>query len=616
MKKLLFIITITVATISAFAQQIKCGGFSPSTIVPGETSKYTIILENLRGSIDYSAIPLPKGLKIVGTSTSHKISIVNGRRSSQTELIYMVHASEEGKYTIREWHFEHNNKKYTIDSATLIVDKNATPQQEQEDEFAMGFPQMQNINNIHQAMRQMMGMPNSMYQQQQQAYQPRNLGKLSDHITLKLHMPQKKIYVGEALNCKLVFSYSKELANAGFKLKDFVPQINKSDAFDCILLNDKFSTKNDGEKNIISYDILVTPLKAGTYNLDFNAMGIFLCEVSDGFFSRVIPEKFETSTEDKQITVSELPQKNKPTSFNGAIGKFNITSVNVQPQAISEGEPCVVSLDIIGMGNFARVNAPQLEKSPDWKIYGAKTSFTDESNGMKYSGIKNFRYTIVPKKPDLTKTPQIEFSYFDPEKEQYQTIKLDGQDISVAPISKAKPTEQPQKKDDKVEPNFEKIIDSKDSAGNANLLKSPLFWIIQLLILLIAIAFIARKSKQLKLANDPIYAKRIKSQKQADYFLKKAEQACRNNDTTSFLENAHKAVQNALAANTDIESDAILLRQAKEIMNKNNFSQDDIDTVSTFFTGVDAINYGGLNKASIEPQLLIVKLKKIHSQLK
>ena len=627
MKKiLLYTLILATTTLTSLAVDIKGDGFSPNTIRPGETAKYTIILDGLRGSIDPSIIPMPQGLRIVGKSSSQRMSIVNGKMSSQTELVYSVYAQDEGDFTVPEWTIEHDNKKYRIPSAKLSVSKTA-PQQAQhqsnsffddEDEDPFGFP------SIFQRMR---NMQQSRLQRAQQAYQrqQQSLGKLSDHISLKLELPKGKIYVGEAIPCKLVFSCSKELVNNGFKLARMIPQVNKSDAFDCILLDDKSATKTDkdGEK-ITIFDILVTPLKAGSYNLDFNANGIFLQEMNvDPFFmsfggANQIP--FEISTEDKKITVSELPSENKPANFSGAIGKFSISQAKVEPNSISVGEPCVVTIELVGMGNFPRINAPQMINSNDWKTYGAKTSFTDESNGKQYVGIKNFRYTIVPKKPDLTKTPDIVFSYFDSEKNEYKTLTVDGASISVAPSGAPKPKEEPKPTvaDKKIEPNFEKIIETKQVAGHSNLFESPQFWIIQIVILAAVASFIFYKTRKLKLENDPVYAHRVKSLKKATYHLKLAKDAAGKNDTTTFLENARKTIQNALAATVPdlIESEAILLRQAKEIMLENGFTPDEIETVSTFFAGVDAINYGGLDKTSVDIQSLMSKLQKIHSQLK
>ena len=274
MKKILaYIITISLACIS-FAQQIKGGGFSPSTIRPNETAQYTIILEGLSGSVNPSAIPMPDGLQIVGTSSSRNVSITNGKMSTQTELIFTVLASKEGKFTVPEWKLEN----FKIEPATLVVDKNAPLQQRRQnamsildDDDMFGFPSaFQRIRNMQRT---------QMQQAQQMQQQQKSLGALKDYVSLKIQMPKEKIFVGEAIQCKLVFSYKKELVAEGIKLAKLMPMPNKSDAFDCTLLEDKYSANTNDEHQItISYDIIITPLKAGSYNLDFNAQGVFLQE--------------------------------------------------------------------------------------------------------------------------------------------------------------------------------------------------------------------------------------------------------------------------------------------------------------------------------------------------
>ena len=624
MKKYIsYILALVISTVGVFAQQIKSGGFSPDTIRPSETTKYIIILEELNGSIDASAIPMPDGLQIVGTSRSQKFSMVNGKTSNQTELIFIVRASKEGEFTVPEWSIEYDSKKFPIKPAKLKVDKNApiqTPARQSmlddDEEDIFGFP------SIFQRMRNSQAAQMRRIQQAQERQQ-QELGKLSDHISLKIETPKEKIYVGEAIPAKLVFSYSKTLASEGFKLARLLPQVNKSDAFDCTLFEDKFTTKTDEKDKItVSYDILLTPLKAGSYNLDFNAKGIFLQEYRlDSFFSmpfggtNQVP--FETSTEDQKLTIFPLPEENKPANFSGAVGKFSLSGIQVSPDSLTEGEPCIVSVDVVGMGNFARVNAPELEKSTNWKTYRPKSSFSDESNGMGYVGIKNFKYTIVPTKADIPKTPTLTFSYFDPEKNAYETLFAEGASVSVAPSGKPKAKIETTSTEKKSEPNFEKIITTKDAGGNANLFALPEFWLVQILILVAVVAFVAMRLKKLKIENDPAYAKKLIALKAVDKHLKQAQKAVSQNDVETFLDSARKAIQNAVASNSETcESEAILLNQAQEIMIESGISPEDIETVAVFFTAVDAINYGGFDKSSIDINKLSNALKRICKKLK
>ena len=609
-----FILALTFACIT-FAQQIKGGGFTPSTIRPDETTEYKIILEGLSGSLNPDAIPMPDGLQIVGTSSSRKISMTNNKTSSQTELIFIVRATKEGKFTVPEWKLEN----FKIASATLVVDKNAPEQQSRQpmmsmfgddDEDAFGFPSI--IQQMRNAQRAQMQRVQQMQQQQKQS-----LGELKNHISLKLQLPKEKIYVGEAIPCKLVFSFNKALDNEGVKLARLMPMANKSDAFDCTLHEDKYTTNSNDPKQIsISYEVLITPLKAGNYNLDFNANGVFeMNAFFNPFGARQLP--FEISTKDMKINVLPLPEENKPTSFSGAIGKFSVSDVKAEPDSLEKGEPTSVSLNVVGMGNFSRVNAPELKQSPDWKIYRPKASFSDESNGMGYIGVKHFKYTIVPTKADITSTPDFEFSFFDSEKGQYQTIAVKGTSVSVAPSGKVEPKQSKVQPQDPSKPNFDKIIKTKEAIGKADLLASPLFWIVQALILVALITFITMRVKSNTLRDNPELARKLECKKRIAIFLKSAQNSTDAKDAETFFNNARKALQNAIASvSTECESNSITLRQAEEILLEQGVDTSDLLAVVEIFNGADALAFGGLHNNDVNLQRLNSALKNICAQLK
>lgn len=622
MKKISTLIVITTAACCAWAQNITCGGFSPSQIRPDETATYTITMEGIRGALDADSIPMPDGLQIVGVSRSQKYSITNGKASSQTDTVFTVAASREGVFTVPEWTVEYKSKKYTIKPATLKVDKSA-PQQARsaaspfdDEEDAFGFPSMfRQLHNMRRA--QVANMQNAQHKQAE------NLGRLSDNIFLKIELPKQKIYVGEALPCRLVFSYNKALAAEGFKLARLFPQANKSDAFDCALHEDKFSTNtDDGDKISVSYEILITPLKAGKYNLDFNSKGVFLQEYRvDSFFSmpfgaaNQIP--FETSTKDMSVQVLPLPEKDKPADFAGAIGKFTMQNAKVEPDSVARGEPCVVSVEIMGMGNFARVNAPALEKSADWKTYRPKSTFADDDNSIGYVGIKTFKYTIVPNKADLTSTPKFSFSFFDPETETYKTAVLDGASVSVAPSGKQAQPEKPAAQVEKSGPNFDGVLNAKATSGTVELFASPAFWCVQFAILAAVAAFVGWRLRVLRLRNNPMLAKRVECRKAAGKFFEKAKKAAAKNDVDGFLENAKKTLQHILAAAAPMyESGAIARAQAEEILATKGFDNAEIYAVSRLFEAADAINFGGVDKSTIDTGALSELLGKIYGELK
>jgi hypothetical protein len=152
------------------------------------------------------------------------------------------------------------------------------------------------------------------------------------------------------------------------------------------------------------------------------------------------------------LEVRPLPDKGKPESFGGAIGKFGMIAT-VDPNAAKTGEPLTLKTKVSGEGNFGRVGAPMVKASEsDWKLYPATSSFA-ENDDLGLEGVKSFEQLIIPQKP-TTQLPPIEFSYFDPYDEKYVVLKPDeipidivGAPITPTPDQPAKPG--PQKADDR-----------------------------------------------------------------------------------------------------------------------------------------------------------------------
>src|SRR5205809_3986751 len=164
---------------------------------------------------------------------------------------------------------------------------------------------------------------------------------------------------------------------------------------------------------------------------------------SDPFFSNPFAQmgerrEVEIKSEPVALEVKPLPP-NAPPSFSGAIGNFAMTT-DAKPKSVQVGDPITVTSTISGRGNFDRVNAPVLEDEHGWHKYPPSSKFKQDDE-VGISGTKSFETVVSPneKKQNL---PPLAFSYFDPAKEQYVTLRRDPiainvQGGAVAPASAA-----------------------------------------------------------------------------------------------------------------------------------------------------------------------------------
>ena len=153
---------------------------------------------------------------------------------------------------------------------------------------------------------------------------------------------------------------------------------------------------------------------------------------SDPFFSNPFAQvgerrEVEIKSDSVALEVKPLPP-NAPPSFSGAIGNFVMTT-DANPKSVQVGDPITVTSAISGRGNFDRVNPPVLEDDRGWHKYPPSSKFKQDDE-VGISGTKTFETVLSPneKKQAL---PVLAFSYFDPAKEQYVTLRSDPIAIAV-----------------------------------------------------------------------------------------------------------------------------------------------------------------------------------------
>src|SRR5207302_10433438 len=93
------------------------------------------------------------------------------------------------------------------------------------------------------------------------------------------------------------------------------------------------------------------------------------------------------------------------------------------------GDPITVTTEISGRGNFDRVNAPAVEDERGWHKYPPSSKFKQDDE-VGISGTKTFETVLSPNEKKQT-LPLLAFSYFDPIKEHYVTLRIEPVAINV-----------------------------------------------------------------------------------------------------------------------------------------------------------------------------------------
>lgn len=176
----------------------------------------------------------------------------------------------------------------------------------------------------------------------------------------------------------------------------------------------------------------------------------------DPFFDRMfdqtpmIQKDVTLKSEDQEIEVRPLPTEGRPDGFAGAVGEFKFDRAEI-PNDWKTGEPQQITAQLSGSGNFALMNAPDLAPADAWKTYPGKDQFS-AGDQASFSGSKLFQFSAVPRKGGAQEV-SLAFSYFDPAKESYETIRsaatkiqVTGEDIVETEAAAAPVAKEPEKK--------------------------------------------------------------------------------------------------------------------------------------------------------------------------
>ena len=126
--------------------------------------------------------------------------------------------------------------------------------------------------------------------------------------------------------------------------------------------------------------------------------------------------------------VLPVPMNGRPADYRGAVGRYRIVTES-EPNSIDAGDPMTLRIGVMGDGPMELVQAPPLHE-----IESLTEAFkvTDHSlAGFVQDNTKVFVTTIRPRRAGITEIPPIPFSFFDPEKEEYETVYSEPIPISV-----------------------------------------------------------------------------------------------------------------------------------------------------------------------------------------
>ncbi len=178
------------------------------------------------------------------------------------------------------------------------------------------------------------------------------------------------------------------------------------------------------------------------------------------------------------LQVKPLPM-NEPSSFSGAVGKYDIEA-SVNAHWVELGDSLTLTATISGEGNFDTLPDPIWQDVTGWRAFENDSSYRTFVEDGILNGVKTFQRVLVPNAPGNFDLPPIEYSYFDPDLEQYVTASTDTISVRVDPDPSAAVIPNPVAGDAGILPVSDirhiKPAPGGIGAPSDSILISPMFW--------------------------------------------------------------------------------------------------------------------------------------------
>ncbi|MBK9295113.1 MAG: protein BatD [Oligoflexia bacterium] len=397
-------------------------------------------------------LPDLNGFEIMGSFNQQQMSSVfqNGKFQTHRKIIYKykLNPQQTGELTIGKAKLEVNGQVLETKPIKIKVlaagsgPKNqqspqsqqkrgySQPQQQDDDKsgFPPGFPGFDDEDDLFNQLLRRRGFTLDNKGGVKSNPQP---DRNAFYITVEAN--KKRAYVGEQVIAKWTL-YTKGAIQSFDALK--YPELKgfwKEDLEIAQKLNFEQEIINGVTYNkavLVSYALF--PISAGKKTIDqFRAKATVIDTASSGLgvFGIGRPMTFVKASEELPIDVVALPTQGRPSSFSGAVGKFNISAA-LSSQAAKVNQPLSLKIKFSGRGNVKAIELPPLNLPNSLEVYDTKKEAIYNKTG---DGSMEFEVLIIPRNAGDVSIPSISLSYFDPQTAKYVTQSTPEFKLKVLP---------------------------------------------------------------------------------------------------------------------------------------------------------------------------------------
>jgi hypothetical protein len=357
------------------------------------------------GDAEPPRLPQFQGFDVVaGPSVSTQFQWINGRASSSKGFTYVLVPQKAGRYTLGPIEVQLAGKTYRTQPISVTVTQGSSRPATRRSFDPFGGDGLT----------------------------PRRAQGAAD-VFVTAEIDSKRAYPGQQVT--LTYRLFTQVGVTGLQLQEN-PPLNGFWVEDM-----EVATNQRGERKVLNgreyLEYLVKkqalfPNNPGKLKIPSVTFAIAARAGGDFFGVFGQSETIYRKTDELALDVLPFPGQGRPPDFNGAVGSYNLTA-NLDRNAAATGDAVTLHVKLAGRGNLKMVPDLALPKLPDFTIYSSKQAANARvMEGKWIGGEKAWEYVLVPKAPGGQTIPPLSFSYFDPERERYETLATPPLELKVA----------------------------------------------------------------------------------------------------------------------------------------------------------------------------------------
>ncbi len=366
--------------------------FDPPVVRPGDVSIWRVAINALNDSVDWTnAVPFPPGLVATQSARGLFLNPTEGKLKPITGLNYRVRATAEGVFTIPSFEVQVYGRAVTVPASKLEVNRFAP----------VSAPQ-----------------------------------------SISVELAENEAYIGQPVKAAVLLRAARGgqvqfLQEVKLNGEGFLVDLGSS--------RQSISTVRGSDGAPVAayaYETMITPLRAG--QLEVSAQGFTAGNRVAGAIiiqGQVTipggPPRFDLlDAEPVILRAKPLPKEGELPGFQGAIGLFSNSPPKLSTNVVRVGDVVKLTVSFSGEGNLARLAPPRPPVGANWQVFEAQRGPTEMIPGTRILYPANsaiFTFRMIPLTTEVTATPAIPFSYFDPHRGVYVDATVPPQPVKVLP---------------------------------------------------------------------------------------------------------------------------------------------------------------------------------------